>query len=88
MKDTENTKKVNPIPTEEVKTEAQLDLNDILAATSFIDVASTRGAFRASELAKVGTVYDRLVAFLQATHRAQNSNKQDATPIAELTQKQ
>jgi len=44
---------------------AQLQISDILASAQVIQLASTRGAFRAEELSQVGGVYDRLVAFLK-----------------------
>jgi len=45
----------------------QLQLQDILAAAQCIQLASTRGAFRAEEFTQVGGVYERLVGFLQAS---------------------
>lgn len=42
-----------------------LQLGDIVAATQLIQVASTRGAFRAEEFTQVGAVYDRLLKFLK-----------------------
>jgi len=45
----------------------QLQLQDILAAAQCIQLASTRGAFRAEEFTQVGGVYERLVSFLQAS---------------------
>lgn len=38
---------------------------DLEAIKRIIDLASTRGAFRGSELAQVGAVYDKLAAFLE-----------------------
>jgi ATP phosphoribosyltransferase len=38
---------------------------DLVAIKNIIDIASTRGAFRANELKEVGGVYDRLSAFLE-----------------------
>lgn len=44
-----------------------LQLQDILAAAQCIQLASTRGAFRAEEFTQVGGTYERLVSFLQAS---------------------
>jgi hypothetical protein len=47
--------------------QVQLQLSDILAAAQCIQLASTRGAFRAEEFTQVGGTYERLVSFLQAS---------------------
>jgi len=46
---------------------AQLQVQDIVGAAQCIQLASQRGAFQAGELSQVGGIYDRLVAFLQAS---------------------
>ena len=43
----------------------QLSIADLQALLNVIDVASSRGAFRASELTNVGGVADKLTKFLQ-----------------------
>ena len=45
----------------------QLQLQDILLAAQAIQLASSRGAFRAEEFTQVGGVYERIVGFLQAS---------------------
>jgi hypothetical protein len=45
----------------------QLQLADILATAQIIQLASSRGAFRAEEFTQVGGVYERVVGFLQAS---------------------
>lgn len=45
---------------------ATLSVQDIAAAVQIIDIGSQRGAFRGSELSGVGTLRDRLVAFLNS----------------------
>ena len=45
----------------------QLTIADLASIHSIIEAATQRGAFRANELTQVGTVYDKLSAFLQAT---------------------
>ncbi len=41
-----------------------LSITDLANIKQIIDVASQRGAFKASEYQQVGAVYDRLTAFL------------------------
>jgi hypothetical protein len=55
----------------ETTTEAQaqqastdLNISDLNALRSIIDVATQRGAFKAGEMAAIGTVYNKLSAFL------------------------
>ena len=42
----------------------QLSVTDLAIIKNVIDLACTRGAFRANEMREVGSVYDRLSAFL------------------------
>ena len=44
----------------------ELNINDLAAMKSIIDVASSRGAFKPNEMVPVGTVYAKLEAFLAA----------------------
>ena len=41
-----------------------LSIGDLKGLASIIDVASTRGAFKAAELAGVGALYNKLTTFL------------------------
>ena len=41
-----------------------LSIGDLKGLMSIIDVASSRGSFRAGEMAGVGTLYNKLSAFL------------------------
>ena len=43
-----------------------LNLNDLSALRSILDVASSRGAFKAAEMEAVGKVYNKLSAFLDS----------------------
>lgn len=43
-----------------------LNLNDLAAVKSIIEVASQRGAFKAAELEAVGKIYNKLATFLEA----------------------
>ena len=45
----------------------QLQLSDLVLAAQVIQAASQRGAIKADEMSQVGGLYDRIVAFLQAS---------------------
>lgn len=57
--------------------------NDIADAVRIIDVCSSRGAFRGEELAGVGTLRNKLAAYLQAIQEA--AEKEQAEDPAEAT---
>ena len=44
----------------------EITVADLGLLKNIIDLASTRGAFRAAEMKEVGEVYDKLTAFLEA----------------------
>jgi hypothetical protein len=76
-------------PTETTETPAPpaLQLQDIMAAAQCIQLASSRGAYRAEEFTQVGGLYERLVAFLQASGALQPAPQateptQDNAPAA------
>lgn len=48
------------------QTSADLNVSDLSAIKSIIDVATQRGAFRAAELESVGKIYNKLTAFLES----------------------
>ena len=60
----------------------ELTLQDLGALRAVIDVASQRGAFKANEMAAVGTVYNKLAGFLDAVEKqakaAQDAQKEGA----------
>lgn len=68
--------------TEDVNQENQepknqgLSLNDIHAMVQIVDLASSRGAFRADELSKVGAVYDKVNSFLISISAQQNASEE------------
>jgi hypothetical protein len=76
---------------EENKTEAVADVNennsvalgvaDLQNAAQVIDVAVSRGAFRANEIAQVGEVYNRITAFIQSVQE-QQKEASNTTPEA------
>jgi len=54
-----------------------ITIADLDTVKNIINLAATRGAFRGEELSMVGTVYDKLVAFLSAVieqAKAQEAN--------------
>ena len=51
-------------PAAGTQTATDLNIADLRNIALVIDVASTRGAFRANEMATVGLVYNKLQAFL------------------------
>jgi hypothetical protein len=55
-----------------------LNLQDLILVAQIIQICSSRGAFKADELANVGNLYTKLVAFLQSTGAL--------TPAPEATQ--
>ena len=66
----------------------QITISDLDQIKNIIDVASSRGAFRANELSQVGITYDRLTAFLDAVvaqAQAQELEKADADAPADIT---
>lgn len=80
----------------EAQTQAQapeateLNLQDLVAIRSVIDVATQRGAFKANELVAVGTVYNKLAGFLDAVAKqnqaAAEAAQAEAAPAEAPTQ--
>lgn len=52
----------------------QLQLSDLLLCAQAIQLASTRGAFRAEEFTQVGGVFDRITTFLRASGALDSSS--------------
>ena len=44
----------------------EITIADLNLLKDIVDLASTRGAFRAAEMKEIGEVYDRLTSFLEA----------------------
>ena len=44
----------------------EITIADLNLLKDIVDLASTRGAFRAAEMKEIGEVYDRLTNFLEA----------------------
>lgn len=63
---------------QEAPAQPDLTITDLQNLRAIIDVASTRGAFKAAEMAAVGTVFNKLDAFLNAV-----AAQQPQTPPAQ-----
>jgi len=57
--------------TADVGAPVDLNINDLAAIRNLIEVVTQRGAFKANELSSVGTLFDKLNAFLNAAQAAQ-----------------
>ena len=61
--------------------ENQLSITDLAVLKNVIDVACSRGAFKAGEMKQVGEIYDKLTAFLNAVvAQAEAQNQQQGDP--------
>lgn len=58
---------------------ATLGVADLQNAAQVIDLAVSRGAFRASEAAQVGAVFNRLASFIQSV-QSQQETQAEAEP--------
>jgi hypothetical protein len=54
---------------------ADLNIQDLSAMKSIIDVASSRGAFKPAEMQMVGQTYNKLTAFLDAVAKQAEAQK-------------
>jgi hypothetical protein len=63
-------------------TQPELSINDLQNLRGIINVAVKRGAFEAAELTAVGSVYDRLNAFLNAVTPAPQAPAPEQAPEA------
>jgi len=66
------------------QTVTDLSIGDLKNLATIIDVASTRGAFRANEMATVGLMYNKLQGFLAkvAPETKPEENKTATAPVA------
>jgi hypothetical protein len=69
---TEETKDTQPA--QSTQDAAGLTVQDLAGLKSIIDVASQRGAFKAPEMAAVGTLYNKLSNFLETITKEQPQN--------------
>ena len=66
--------------------QTQITITDLDLLRNIVDLASSRGAFRAAELTQVGAVYDKLTRFLDAVvaqAKAQEEANQSANELAD-----
>jgi hypothetical protein len=56
-----------------------LTITDLATLRNIVDLASSRGAFRANELREVGEVYDRLNQFVEASIAAAQAQQEPQT---------
>ena len=68
---------VQAAPGTEAPQAPQLSIADLQALLNVIDVASSRGAFRANELTNVGGVADKLTKFLQHVADQQKAQQEE-----------
>jgi hypothetical protein len=59
-----------------------LTISDLQAIKTIIDVASSRGTFKAAEMAVVGNTYNRLTQFLDAVKPAEKEGQPEASAEA------
>lgn len=67
MANTETQVQENQPAVEEQASAPSLTLQDLVLIAQIIQLTSQRGAYRAEEMADVGTLYNKLIAFLQAS---------------------
>lgn len=65
------------------QTPVQLQISDLLLAAQVIQLASQRGAIKPEEFTQIGTLYERLVKFLQ-----QSGALQSQAPTGEPAEQQ
>ena len=53
---------------------SSLGVQDLQNCAQIIDIAMSRGAFRANEAAQVGAVYNKIDAFIKSVAETQNQN--------------
>jgi hypothetical protein len=68
---TETTTQPEAQTTPEAPASVDLTVQDLAGLRSVIDVASSRGAFKAAEMEAVGKIFNKLNAFLEQVAKAQ-----------------
>ena len=56
-----------PVAEQSVEQTPGLTLQDLVFVAQIIQLTSQRGAYKAEEMAQVGGLYNKLIAFLQST---------------------
>jgi hypothetical protein len=70
-----NIDEINHTPDSEALKAPELNLNDLSAMRSLIEVVTQRGAFKANELSAAGQLFDKLNAFLSAAEAQAKANQ-------------
>jgi hypothetical protein len=65
-----------PAQNADARPSVELTVTDLAGLKTIIDVASQRGAFKANEMLSVGTVYNKLEAFLNAVAPQEGTKEQ------------
>tara|TARA_Y200000002_G_C22457153_1_gene568827 strand:- start:175 stop:465 length:291 start_codon:yes stop_codon:yes gene_type:complete len=60
------------------ETSLELTVNDLQLLRQTIEVATSRGAFKANEMVTVGTVFNKLETFLSAVAQQQQQKPEEA----------
>jgi len=72
----QGTPQSGPVPTPGAEQASpDLNINDLNAVKSIIDIATTRGAFKANELEAVGKTYNKLTTFLEHVTKQQQEQQ-------------
>lgn len=67
-------------------TTQEFNINDLVQLKNIVELASTRGAFRANELLTVGTTFTRLENFLAAVLNQAQAQPDENAPEPEPNQ--
>jgi hypothetical protein len=73
---------------ENTTVDTQITIADLNMLKNIIDLASSRGAFRANELTTVGETYEKLCAFLDAVVTQTNVQNQSDNDVAQTADTQ
>lgn len=66
----------------------EFNINDLVQLKNIVELASTRGAFRANEMLTVGTTFTRLENFLNAVLNQAQAQQADEVPADDQAQSQ
>jgi len=70
-------------PKTQVGAGAELTVQDLNLLKTIIDVASQRGAFKANEMAMVGSTYNKLEGFLKIVEQTQKEASKSSAPAGD-----
>lgn len=72
---TDSTQEVQQETQAETQQTNDLNINDLNAMKTIIDIASSRGAFKPNEMMAVGQTYSKLTAFLEQVAKQAEAQK-------------